>query len=124
MSDFPTCISSTNVICKHVRATKTYYADLNDTLPAGVTLVSVTADTEDAGLTVAAVEIITTNTNVDGAGVCDDVTLIADRAIQITLSGGTPQDDDETIVTVNWVDSDGTEDSRELRLILSGTAAI
>lgn len=114
------CVSSLNLICKHVRATKTFYVNLNF-LPAGVTAVSATADTEDAELGVDVVEVLGEDLTVDPSEGCAGEQLLADRAILVVLSGGVASED-EVIVTVNWVQSDGDEDSRECRVLVSGTA--
>jgi len=121
MSDYPACISSLNVVCKHARATKTFYVDLSF-MPTGVTAMSVTADTLDADLTVDAVSVLDEDLLVDQSPGCSGDQLLSDRAILIILSGGTPSDD-EVIVTVIWTQSDGTEDSRELRVLVQGTAS-
>lgn len=119
-----TCVQSKNVLCKHVRATRTYYVDLDDYLPDDVTIVSVTADTSDSQLTIEDWSIITEDTVVEANANCDEITLRADRAVLVVLSGGEITDDDEeTIVTVNWVQSDGDEDSVDCRLIIAGRLA-
>lgn len=119
-TSFPSCVSSENVVCKHARATVTFYVDLSF-LQAGVTVVSATADTEDASLTVEGVTVLDADLTVDPSHGCDGAQLIADRAILVILSGGVPSDD-EVIVTVNWVQSDGDEDSRDCRVLVQGTA--
>jgi len=120
MSNYPGCVSSINVVCKHPRAVKTFYVNL-DFMPTGVTATSATADTTDTSLTVDSVEVLTVDTTVDESHGCDGAQLLADRAILVILSGGVASDD-EVIVVVNWVQSDGTEDSRECRVLVQGTA--
>lgn len=119
-----TCIQSKNVLCKHVRASRTYYVDLDDYLPDNVTIVSASADTDDADLNVDAVEVIAEDLVVEANSNCNEITLIANRAILVVLSDGAITDEDEeTIVTVNWVQSDGDEDSVDCRLIIAGRLA-
>jgi hypothetical protein len=113
------CTESENIVCKHVRATKTFYADLSF-LETGVTVVSVTADTDDADLSVDSVEVIVEDMTVNASNGCAGVDLESGRAVLILLSGGVASDD-EVIVTLAWVQSDGDEDARELRLIVDGT---
>ena len=120
MSDYPGCVGSVNVVCKHARALKTFYVNLNF-LPAGVTVVSATADTADVSLAVDAVTILDTDTTIDTNGQCLGDELEADRALLINLSGGVASDE-EVIVTVTWVQSDAVTDSRDCRLLVSGTA--
>jgi hypothetical protein len=119
-----TCVQSKNILCKHVRATRTYYVDLDDYLPDDVTLVSVTADSSDNDLNIDDVQIVTEDTVVEANANCDEITLRADRAVLVVLSGGEITDDDEvTIITVNWVQSDGDEDSVDCQLIVAGRLA-
>lgn len=121
MDDYPSCSQSNNVLCKHIRSTKTFYLDL-DFLPEGVTVVSATADTESPGLTVESVSVLETDMTVDESQGCAGTQLEGFRAILLQLSGGAVSDD-EAIVTVNWVQSDGDEDSRDVRLLITGTPA-
>ena len=114
---FPTCVESENVLCKHVRATRTYYADLSF-LPAGVTVVSATADSADASIIIGSVTVLSTDLIETG---CTEPVLLAGRALLIVLSGGTPSDD-EILVTIDWEQSDGDADSRDVRLIVGGRA--
>lgn len=115
--EYPSCSTSTNVLCKHPRSRRTYYADLSF-LPEGVIVVGTpTAETGDVLLTVESVEIL--EEDLDDAG-CAGATLLAGRALLIVLSGGTV-DDEETLITVCWEQSDGDEDCRDVRLIVSGT---
>lgn len=120
MSDYPGCTSSENVLCKHVRAEKTYYVNL-DFLPEGVTAVSATADTNDLNLTVGAVEVLDADMTIDESQGCAGDQLLAGRAILVVLSDG-ESDDDEVIITICWVQSDGDSDCRDCRLIVSGEA--
>lgn len=115
---YPTCSQSENIVCKHVRAIKTFYVDLSF-LPADITITEASADTLDGTLTIVSVSVLANDLTVDAYQGCAGAQLEANRAILITLSGGTPSDD-EVIVTVNWVQSDGEEDSRECRLFITG----
>ena len=112
-----TCVSSTNVICKHVSASRWFYVNL-DFMPAGVTVVSAEASSEDVTLTVGSPEIVDTNTIVDADADCGPITLVADRALAIQIGDGTSDEDNEVLVSVTWVQSDGDEDGRYLRLIV------
>ena len=112
------CIQSENVLCKHVRAKKTYYADLSFLEP-GVTAVSAEADTEAEDLVVEAVEVLAEDMTVNETDDCRGVDLVEGRAVLILLSGGVASDE-EVLITLSWVQSDGGEDARELRLIVSG----
>lgn len=111
------CSSSKNVICKHELADKTFYVDLNNQLPADVTIDSVTAETDDETIEITEASVIseTDTVTVDGCV----TTLVADRALLVRIAGGTPSDD-EVIVRVIWEQSDGDSDARDLRLIISG----
>ena len=115
-----TCVESENVVCKHVRATKTFYVDLGF-LNDGITAISATATTEDASLSIDGVQVLDADLTVDPSQGCAGAQLYANRAILVILSGGVSSDD-EVIVTVGWVQSDGDEDSRELRILIEGTA--
>lgn len=116
------CASSENLVCKHVRATKTFFFNLNNVIPNGVTIVDATADTTDDELTVESVEVLETDLTVDETQGCAGTQLEGGRAVLVVLSGGTVSDE-ETIVTVNWTDSEGGEDSRDGRFLIVGTAA-
>lgn len=117
--EYPSCTSSSNVLCKHVRATRSYYVDLSF-LPEGVLVTGTpTADPEDDDLTVESVEIL--EEDLDDAG-CAGAYLTAGRALLVVVSGGTVSDD-ETMITVCWEQSDGDEDCRDVRLIVSGRSA-
>lgn len=120
MSDYPGCVSSLNFVCKHPRATKTYYVNL-DFLPDGVTAISATADTNDANLTVGNVDVLDEDMTVDESQGCAGDQLLAGRAILVQLSDG-QSDDDEVIITVCWEQSDGDSDCRDCRLLVSGEA--
>jgi hypothetical protein len=89
-----------------------------DFMPAGVTVVSADASSEDITLTVGEPEIIDTNTIVDADADCGPITLVADRALAIQIGDGTSDEDNEVLVSVTWVQSDGNEDGRYLRLIV------
>lgn len=112
------CTSSKNVVCKHVRAEKTYYVDLDNQLPSGVTIDSATAEVSDETIDITEVSVINENDTVQGDDGCT-VNLVADRALLIRIGGGTPSDDEVTI-TVQWEQSDGDSDARDLRLIITG----
>jgi len=116
-----TCVETKNLLCKHIRSNRTYYVDLDDYLPDGVTIVEADADTEDTLLQVETVEVVAVDTVIEANATCDEITLRAGRAILVVLSGGTATEvDDETIVTVNWVQTDGDEDSIDARLFIGG----
>lgn len=104
------------VICKHRNAARTYYVDLNDALPIGVTLVSATASTDDANLSVGSVGVVSGDTVIEG-GTCGDITLKANRAVLLALSGGVASVD-EVLVTVSWTQSDGDSDAVDCRLFV------
>ena len=114
------CHQSSNVLCKHVRSTISTYLNLDDRLPAGVAITSATADSEDLTLEVVSVEVVTEDTVITNAG-CS-VNLLADRAILVKVAGGAvTSDDSETVLTVNWVQDDGDEDSVDCRLMIGGS---
>lgn len=114
-----TCGQSDNVVCKHRAATLTFYVDLNDRLPAGVLLTSVSATTDDNDLSIDAVQVLNGDYVVAVAGnSCQDKTLISDRAILLVLSGGVASDD-EVIVTVAWTQDDGDADALDCRLLVT-----
>ena len=114
------CHQSANVLCKHVRGTISTYLNLDDRLPAGVAITSATADSEDLTLEVVSVEVVTEDTVITNAG-CS-VNLLADRAILVKVAGGAvTSDDSETVLTVNWVQDDGDEDSVDCRLMIGGS---
>lgn len=112
-----TCVSSNNVICKHVGATRWFYVNL-DFMPAGVTVVSAEASSEDVTLTVGEPEILDSNITVDADDDCGSVTLVANRALAIQIGDGTSDEDNEVLVSVTWLQSDGNEDGRYLRLVV------
>ena len=114
------CHQSANVLCKHARSTISTYLNLNDRLPSGVAITSATADSEDLTLEVVSVEVVTEDTVITNAG-CS-VNLLADRAILVKVAGGAvTSDDSETVLTVNWVQDDGDEDSVDCRLMIGGS---
>lgn len=123
MSEYPDCYESSNVICKHTRATITVYVDLDKRLPSGITVSSPTAEPADAQLTAEDVAVVSEDTVIESDSECGGLTLKAGRAIQMTLSGGTP-DDDEVLVTVGYTQSDGDEGFLDCRLIVGGRAAV
>jgi len=87
-------------------------------MPAGVTVVSADASSTDDTLTVGDPSIIEVDTIVDADADCGPVTLVADRALAIQIGAGTSDEDNEVLVSVTWVQSDGDEDGRYLRLIV------
>ena len=114
------CHQSRYAVCKHVRSTISTYLNLDDRLPAGVAITSATADSEDLTLEVVSVEVVTEDTVITNAG-CT-VNLLADRAILVKVAGGAvTSDDSETVLTVNWVQDDGDEDSVDCRLMIGGS---
>ena len=113
-----TCARTKNVICKHVEATKTFYLDLNSYLPEGVTVESAEVSTDDDSLTLSSAEIPGSDYTVNSG--CPEKVLTAGRYILIQIADGTP-DDEETIVTVKWTQSDGDIDAVDCRLEIAGT---
>ncbi len=122
MSDYPDCYESSNVLCKHSRATITVYLDLDKRLPPDVTVSNPTADPVDATLTVEDVSTIDVDTVVELDSGCSGLTLVAGRAIQMTISGGEASDD-ESIVTVGFDISNGDEDYLDCRILVGGVSA-
>lgn len=122
MSEYPDCYESKNVLCKHSRATITVYLDLDKRLPPDVTVSSPTADPVDATLTVTDVATIDVDTVAESDSGCSGLTLIAGRAIQMTISGGASSDD-ESIVTVGYDISNGDEDYLDCRILVGGVSA-
>lgn len=120
VSDYPSCMTSENVVCKHVRSSRTFYVDLSF-LPDGVTAISATADTLDENLEVDGVEVLEDDITVDESQGCAGAQLESGRALLVHLSGGIASDD-EVIITVSWVDSEDNTDSRDCRILLSGTS--
>lgn len=117
---FDTCVTAPELLCKHVRATRVFYFDLNQ-MPAGVTASNPIVDSEDSYLTIGTPEVITVDVTVERQKPCQDVMLRAGRAIKFTLGAGTVSDE-EVIVTAEWDQSDGARESRDGRLIVSGAA--
>ena len=111
------CFESDNVLCKHWRSTVAYYVDFNLRILSGLTIQSVSGDTQADDLDIDSVIIVNVDT-VLGEG-CNERTLIANRAVKITLSGGTPSDD-EVVVTVQATLSDGQVEFVDCRLIVGG----
>jgi hypothetical protein len=122
MSEYPDCYESSNVLCKHSRATITVYLDLNKRLPPDVTVSNPTADPVDEELTVEDVATIDVDTVVESDSGCSGLTLIAGRAIQMTISGGEASDD-ESIVTVGYDISNGDQDYLDCRILVGGVSA-
>lgn len=115
------CHQSENVLCKHVRATRTFYLDLDQRIPAGVLIDSADASSDDETLTINDVQVVDSDTEIT-SGDCT-VNLVEGRGILVQVSGGTAtEDDSETIVTVSWVQDDGDEDAIDCRLLLGGTS--
>lgn len=115
--DTSTCVVSDNVLCKHVRADKRYYFDFDGRLPADVTLVSATVETPDEQPAVGAVSVIAADTVFDDR--CATV-LYADRAVAVKLSAGIASDE-EVLVTVTAIRSDGGVDVLAGRLLVDDT---
>jgi hypothetical protein len=122
MSDYPSGVESSNVIEKHTRATITVYLDLNKRLPPDLTVSNPTADPVDATLTITDVDTIDVDTVVESDSGCSGLTLIAGRAIQMTIAGGASSDD-ESIVTVGFDISNGDEDYLDCRILVGGVSA-
>jgi hypothetical protein len=122
MSDYPDCYESSNVLCKHSRATITVYLDLNKRLPPDVTVSNPTADPVDATLTITDVDTIDVDTVVESDSGCSGLTLIAGRAIQMTIAGGEASDN-ESIVTVGYDISNGDQDYLDCRILVGGVSA-
>jgi len=122
MSEYPDCYESSNVLCKHSRSTVTVYLDLDKRLPPGVTISTPTADPVDATLTVEDVAAVIVDTIVESDSGCIGLTLIAGRAIQMTISGGASSDD-EAIVTVGFDISNGDQDYLDCRILVGGVSA-
>jgi len=120
MSSFPSCYESENVICKHVRADITVYVNLDSRLASGETVQSATAESADEELVLGNPSIIEEDTVVESLSACGGVTLKAGRAIAFSVDSGTP-DDDETIVVVGFLSSDGQHDYVDCRLLIGGT---
>ncbi len=123
MSDYPDCHQSTNVICKHTRATITVYLDLDKRLGSGLTVSSPTAEPADDTLTIEDITVVTEDTVIESDSECGGLTMVANRAIQMTLSGGTSSDD-ESLVTVGYDISDGDQDFLDCRILVGGRAAV
>tara|TARA_R110000868_G_scaffold385800_1_gene653827 strand:+ start:960 stop:1259 length:300 start_codon:yes stop_codon:yes gene_type:complete len=98
------------------------YVDLDKRLPPLVTVLSPTADPVDATLTVTDVATIDVDTLVESDSGCSGLTLIAGRAIQMTISGGASSDD-ESIVTVGYDISNGDQDYLDCRILVGGVSA-
>lgn len=122
MTEFSDCYLSEEIVCKHVRDVMTAYVNLNEFLPDGVTVVSGTADTDATDLTLGAVEVVEDDTEIERESDCASLTLYAGRAVSFTLSGG-ESSNDEVLVTVCWIQSDGDTYCRDLRLLIGGRAA-
>lgn len=111
------CYESQNAICKHHRSTVAFYVDFNIRLEQGVLITVCSADTPDDDLTVDACEVLEEDVTVSAE--CPVVELLTGRAVKVTLSGGSPSDD-EVIVTVRVVTDDGQEDFVDCRLLIGG----
>ena len=128
MSQYPDCYESSNVICKHVRASITVYVNLDSRLPANVTVVSATAESADESLVISTPDVIDSDTVVEQDSECGGLTLLSGRALRFTLADGTIPNEDadgneaETIIVVGFVGSDSQEDFVDCRLIIGGTA--
>ncbi len=127
MSQYPDCYESSNVICKHVRADITVYVNLNDRLAAGVRVITATAESEDESLVIGSPEVLGDDLVLEQASSCGGITLLAEKSLLFTVSGGAPAEVDsngneiETIITVGFVTSDGQQDFVDCRLLLGGS---
>jgi hypothetical protein len=104
------------VICKHVRSDITVYVNLDARLAEGETIESATAESSDESLEITLPVVIEDDMGAECAG----VTLKAGRAISFEIASGTPSDD-ETIIVVGFVSSDGQHDYVDCRLLIGGT---
>ena len=120
MSNFSGCYESENVICKHVRADITVYVNLDARLAAGETIESATAESADEDLEITEPVVIETDTVVEPQSACGGITLKAGRAVSFEISNGTSSDN-ETIVVVGFLSSDGQHDYVDCRLLIGGT---
>ena len=123
MSDYPDCYESSNVLCKHTRASITVYVDLDKRLPENFTASSPTAESADSSLTIEDVAMVSSETTIESDSECGGLVLKAGRAVQMTISGGSP-DDDEVIVTVGYTVGNGDEDFIDCRLLVGGRAVV
>jgi hypothetical protein len=108
------------VICKHVRADITVYVNLDARLAAGETIESATAESADEDLEITEPVVIETDTVVEPQSACGGITLKAGRAVSFEISNGTSSDN-ETIVVVGFLSSDGQHDYVDCRLLIGGT---
>ena len=122
MSEYPSGVESSNVIEKHTRATVTVYLDLDKMLEPDLTVSNPTADPVDPELTVEDIATINVDTVVEEREGCAGVTLVAGRAIQMTISGGETSDT-ESIITVGFDLSNGNQDYRDCRILVGGVSA-
>lgn len=122
MSGFSSCYESENVICKHIRAEVVVYVNLDSRLAAGETVESATASSSDEELTLGDPTVVATDTVVEETSSCGGVTLKAGRAIAFEIAGGTSIDE-ETIVVVGFLSTDGQQDYVDCRLFIGGTPA-
>ena len=123
MSEYPDCYESSNVLCKHTRATITVYLNLDNRLDPGVTVSSPIADSPDDTIAIEDVAVVTEDTVIESDSECGGLTLKANRAVQMTISGGTP-DDNEVIVTIGYTLSSGDQDFLDCRLLVGGRVAV
>ena len=114
------CHESQNVICKHASASRTFYIALNNRLAPGVTISSAVAET-DSDIEIVLTQVLDEETTIQNGDACTEITLPADRTILIRLAGGS-ESDEEQIVTVTWLQSDGDQDAVDLRLLIGGSA--
>lgn len=111
------CYESQNVLCKHHRSTVAFYVNFDLRLETGVLITDASADTNDDSLVIDAVDIVDEEVTI--ATSCQSTTLLIDRAVKVTLSGGTPSDE-EVIITVRIASDDGQEDFVDCRLLIGG----
>lgn len=116
------CGETDNVICKHASATMTFYLDMNDRLPTGVTITAVAATVSgDETLVVESVGVLDEDLTIQEGTACTERVLLADRAVLVRLSGGTPGDD-EVIISIECTRSDGDIDVVDCRLSVVGAS--
>lgn len=113
------CSETDNLVCKHADATMTFYLNMNDRLPSGVTIVSASATVNgDETVVVESIGVLEEALTIQEGTACTEVVLPADRAVLVRLSGGTDTGDEITISIVCGR-SDGDVDVIDCRLIIT-----
>ena len=79
------CVTSDNVVCKHVRADKVYYVDLHNQIPPDLTIISASAESDDPLLVIGGVQILPNDLIVGEDELCGAIQLYRLRAILIEL---------------------------------------